>query len=251
MRIIVINLDTDTDRRRQVEARLRELGLSHERLPAVDGNLLTQQHEALVDRQAQTALGDRGIGPGYIGCWLSHRHAHRMIIENNDDMALILEDDIKIQDELPEVLNKIEHDGAEKFEVLKLGRLSPRKKYTPVKNIGNHHTMGLVKFRDGGTQAYIITREAAKRFIKRVPRMVHTFDNALCRYWEHGITTFSLDPPVVFHADDGKSSIHIRGGSDYPYTPSSWIRKQLRQIVDFYPRQKAYQRILKASLLNN
>lgn len=251
MRIILINLDHDTDRRRSVEAQLQKLRLPWERLSAIDGNLLTQQHEALVDQQAQAKLGGRGIGPGYIGSWLSHRYAHRMIIENNDDMGLILEDDISIHDDLPEVLNKIECIGAEKFDLVKLSRTNLEKKYMPVQNIGSKHTMGLVKFCDNGAQAYVITREAALCFIDRVPRMVHTLDSALCRYWETGINILWLDPPIVFHADNGKSSIHARGGNRCPYTPSSWIRKQLRQIVDFYPRQKTYyQRASKVNFSN-
>ena len=57
MRIILINLDHDTERRRRVEGRLRELGLDWERLPGIDGARLDSSHEALVDREAQAARG--------------------------------------------------------------------------------------------------------------------------------------------------------------------------------------------------
>ena len=111
VRIIVINLDQDTGRRARVESRLAELGLSWERLSAVDGRRLEPHHERLIDRAAHVARGLE-FSPGAIGCWLSHRQAQRMVAEGTEAMALILEDDIAIADELPEVLERIERGDA-------------------------------------------------------------------------------------------------------------------------------------------
>ena len=63
MRIIVINLDEDTERRTRIESRLLDLGLSWERLPAVDGRRLAPRHESLIDR-ATWRCGDCGSRPG-------------------------------------------------------------------------------------------------------------------------------------------------------------------------------------------
>ena len=118
MRIIVINLDEDTERRERIERRMRELGLGWERLAAVHGSRLDASHEALVDRAAHAARGLR-FSPGEIGCWMSHRMAQRMVAEGSDDMALILEDDLRIHDDLPEVLKRLEQGAAGKFDVIR------------------------------------------------------------------------------------------------------------------------------------
>ena len=107
MRLIVINLDHDTDRRARVERRLAELGLRWERLSAVDGRRLDPCHEHLIDHDTNAARGLE-FSPGAIGCWLSHRRAQRMVAEGVEPMALILEDDIAIADDLPNVLERIE-----------------------------------------------------------------------------------------------------------------------------------------------
>ena len=248
MKIILINLDADTERRHRTEGRLQELGLRWERLPAIDGRRLLPEHEALVDRDAQAALGIRRVSPGAIGCWLSHRRAQQMIIESGDETGLILEDDIRIQDDLPEILNQVERGVIRDFEMLRIHRLKKKEKYVPVRNIGNGRTLGLVGFYDQGTQAYLITREAALRFIEAVPRMVYRTDTAINRYWEHGIVAYSLDPPVVFHEDHGQSSINARPGGHHGLFPLDfWIRKQWRQVRDYYPRWRVYRRILKVS----
>ena len=66
MRIIVINLDRDTERRARIGHRLHELGLRWERLSAVDGSGLDSSHEALVDRAAH-APRELRFSPGEIG----------------------------------------------------------------------------------------------------------------------------------------------------------------------------------------
>ena len=127
MRIIVINLDEDTEH--------RELELGWERLAAVHGSRLDASHEALVDRAAHAAHGLQ-FSPGEIGCWLSHRMAQRIVAEGSDEMALILEDDLRIHDDLPEVLDRLEQGVAGKFDVLRLHRVKLHRRYIPVRNLG-------------------------------------------------------------------------------------------------------------------
>ena len=117
MRIIVINLDEDTERRERIERRMYEFGLGWERLTAVLGSRLGPSHEALVDRTAHAARGSR-FSPGEIGCWLSHRMAQQMVAEGSDEMALILEDDLRIHDDLPEVLDRLERGTAGRFDII-------------------------------------------------------------------------------------------------------------------------------------
>ena len=217
MRIIVINLDHDTGRRTRVEGRLAELGLRWERLSAVDGRRLEPHHEDLIDRIAHAARGLE-FSPGAIGCWLSHRQAQRMVAEGAEPMALILEDDIAIGDDLPDVLERIERGGA----------------------------LGFVRPSDSGTQAYVITREAAGRLVASIPRMVQLADHALYEHWTHGLVVCSIDPPVVRHDDRGRSSI---GARPLPGTaslhPGRWLRRKRHQIHKKIVRRRSYRRMLR------
>ena len=208
MRIVVINLDTDTHRCSRVARRLAELGLPWERFSAVDGHRLEPHQEDLIDR-ASAATRGLEFSPGAIGCWLSHHEAQRMVAEGADPMALILEDDLAIGDDLPDVLERIERGEAGRFDVIRLHRYKMRRKFVPVYRIGGN-SLGFVRPTDSGAQAYVITREAARRLIASIPRMVQLADHALYEHWTHGLVVCSIDPPVVLHDDEGRSSIGAR-----------------------------------------
>ena len=244
MQIIVINLAQDTDRRTRIEGRLAELGLRWERLSAVDGRRLEPRHERLIDRVTQAARGLE-FSPGAIGCWLSHHQAQRMVAEGAEPMALILEDDIAIADDLPDVLEWIERGDAGRFDVIRLHRYKVRRKFAPVHRIGGS-TLGFVRPTDSGTQAYVITREAARRLIATIPRMVQLADHALYEHWTHGLIVCSIDPPVVRHDDRGRSSIGARPVPGKAlFRPVQWLRRKRHQIHKKIIRRRSWRRMLR------
>ena len=244
MRIIVINLDQDTGRRERIERRLMDLGLPWERLSAVDGRRLESHHEGLIDRAAHAARG-LVFSPGAIGCWLSHRQAHRMVAEGTEPMALILEDDIAIADDLPDVLARIERGAAGRFDVIRLHRYKMHRKFVPVHRIGGAE-LGFVRPTDSGTQAYVITREAAGRLVASIPRMVQLADHALYEHWTHGLVVCSIDPPVIRHDDQGRSSIGARPvPGKATFRPVQWLRRKRHQIHKKIVRRRSYRRMLR------
>ena len=245
MRIILINLDEDVDRRERVEGRLAKLGLRWERLSAVHGTRLTPAHEALIDRVAQARRGLR-FSPGEIGCWLSHRMAQRMVAEGGDDMALILEDDLDIHESLPEVLDGLDRGAAGAFDIIRLHRSKRRRRYLPVRSIGAGRTVGLVRPADSGALAYVLSREAARLLIDRVPRMVHLADHTLYQHWTHGLVVCSVDPPLILHDDRGRSSIGAcPGARGRPADLSHFVRRKWHQLERKYRRRADFHRMLR------
>ena len=109
MKIYVINLDKDKVRLETIDARLRAFGLSYERIPAVDGRLLTteEKRKSVNAFRNWSALG-RKMRDGEIGCGLSHLRAYRKIVEAGDALACVLEDDVILDDRFPDVLHRIE-----------------------------------------------------------------------------------------------------------------------------------------------
>ena len=180
-----------------------------------------------------------------MGCWLSHRQAQRMVSDGTDPMALILEDDIAIADELPGVLDRIERGGAGRFDVIRLHRYKMHRKFVPVRRIGEA-ALGFVRPADSGTQAYVITREAAGRLIASIPRMVQLADHALYEHWTHGLMVCSIDPPVVRHEDRGRSSIGARAlPGRVSLRPVQWLRRKRHQIHKKIVRRRSYRRMLR------
>jgi glycosyl transferase family 25 len=88
--VLLINLERSTQRRIQMEARLREAGLSYQILPAVDGAAEQAQLRHTVDAPAFRWHTGRDALPGEVGCYHSHLQAWQKLIESTHDTLLVL-----------------------------------------------------------------------------------------------------------------------------------------------------------------
>ncbi|MEM8824489.1 MAG: glycosyltransferase family 25 protein [Pseudomonadota bacterium] len=92
--IFVISLPDALDRRREMQAKLFDLGLPFTFLDAVDGRSGLPSHlEPLIDRSKARTNVWRPMTDGEFACALSHQSAYERIIEENLPGAIILEDD--------------------------------------------------------------------------------------------------------------------------------------------------------------
>lgn len=88
--IFVISLARAPERRKSIEQHLCNLGLSYEIVNAVDGNLLP------VDEQKKLLAPGVSYVPGVIGCYLSHVRVYQTILDRKIPIALVLEDDARL-----------------------------------------------------------------------------------------------------------------------------------------------------------
>ena len=200
MRMFVINLARAKDRRRRIIQQFAKVGLKPEFHKAVDGRRLTAEHYAEVDRRTRQRMGLRPQANGSIANWLSQRQVMQRIVENGPEIAAIFEDDAMLAPELPSVLAALEQRLVS-FDIVKLNRRTPSKTFIPYKQLLTGHSVGRVRYHDFGTEGYVITRDAARRFLEATPKMTWELDQAINNYWENGLNIYYLDPPVVFHRD--------------------------------------------------
>ncbi len=162
MRILVINLDRATERWEWMQAGLARLGLSAERLPAVDGHALPAAERAA---HMAKAPPDRPLSPGELGCLLSHREAWRRIAAGEARWACVLEDDLHLASAATSFLR----DGSwvppgvalVKLETsCQLVRLGRRIHAAP----GGHVLRRLLSSHMG-TGGYVVTREGAGQLL--------------------------------------------------------------------------------------
>ena len=204
MKIIVINLARAVDRRQAMTEMLLSLGMEFKILEATDWKELTEQDCSLVDTATRERQGQKPLSKSMIAAVTSHRRALAELIASEDEMAVIFEDDVTILPEVKDVLALVESSEID-FDVIFLHRGRSRNTFVPLKRIGRYR-LGIVKFSDWGTQGYIITRNAAQLYFGHYPKIVYRSDHSLHAYWENGLKTFSLDPPVVHH--DNQSGPH-------------------------------------------
>ena len=198
MRVVIINLARAKDRRDRMAAALAHTGIKFEIWPAVDARALTDANRRLVDHEARRRLGLYPIPDGSLANTLSQRAAMQDLVDNGPEMMAVFEDDATFGDALPVVLSTLEERGA-LFDVVVLQRRNPRRRFVPCISLPTGHTLGRVRFADYGSNGYVITRDAARRFLERTPRMVREIDQALSRFWDNGLNVLYVHPPVVSH----------------------------------------------------
>jgi glycosyl transferase, family 25 len=187
--IFIINLDRSPERLQRMSARLNLLGLTYERVSAIDGKVICEAtREGFNPKRSWHIYSDSDIA-----CYLSHLKVLSIIEEREIPRAIVLEDDaifgsgfvlladpaFPLPDEVE--LLKLEGFGAEK---------SPK---IPISRCAN----GTIQFSykpTGGAAAYIITLAGAKRVLRELKIMGGLLDSDLFAYWKTGIGVYELSP---------------------------------------------------------
>ncbi|WP_387463061.1 glycosyltransferase family 25 protein [Photorhabdus sp. RM323S] len=158
MKTFIINLKHSIERRKRIEEQCIKLNLDYEFIEAVDGRLLSQE-----ELQRQTRELSDAITLGEIGCALSHIKIYRNIVENNIPMALILEDDVILNERLPEFLNEIQQKKIIAPSAILLSKASQyfeRSKYKLLCGVDIKSVLSASL-----TCGYILNNQAAKNLI--------------------------------------------------------------------------------------
>ena len=108
LEVFVINLPRAGERRESMGRRLGELGVHFSFFEATDGRELSASAAAdACDLGAIRRNLGRDMSRGEIGCAMSHRSVYRKMIEDSIPRAVVLEDDIVIDDAFPAALTAL------------------------------------------------------------------------------------------------------------------------------------------------
>ena len=91
LKCYVINLGSSTKRLDEFNASFNRTNLNIERISAVDGRLI--DIEAFSDDNLCKKQMGRGLQPGEVGCYLSHKKAVEQFLSTDATYAIIFEDD--------------------------------------------------------------------------------------------------------------------------------------------------------------
>ena len=196
MRAVLINLERAQARRRQMAAEFARAGIDYEVWPAVDGRSLTEEDRKFVEQDGRRKLGLYPIPDGSVANTLSQRAAMRDLVANGPEMMAVFEDDARFDAALLAVLSALE-EKSDLFDIVILQRRNLRKPFICCTTLATGHMLGRVRFADYGSNGYVITRSAAKRFLETNRRMTRELDLALSHFWENGLNVLYVDPPVV------------------------------------------------------
>ena len=214
MKVIVINLKRAEERRNYISKQLNHFGQNFEIFEGMDWRDIDPTLLSSTAKNLKIRKSFRPMTRGQMGCNLSHRGVLKWLADSSEEMITILEDDVRLSEDFPETLTAIENTP-HNFDIIFLSSrvfVSSRRRITDLINlvpINQIYYLSLSKRLDGGALGYVITKSAAKQFLKTLPLPTGPFDDALHAYFMHGLETFTLNPQIVFHGIEGERFSYI------------------------------------------
>ena len=190
---LIIHLERSLERKPQVRKLKKDLPYQTKVVDAVDGSN--------PDNDFSKSYIPRLLRPRYpfslrsaeVACFQSHRKCWQEILDRDLEAALIIEDDVDIIDEeftaaVELAMKEIKMGDLIRFPIK--SREKPRSRIVKRDNISIFEPtlVGL------GTQAQIVTYDAARQLLERTERFDRPIDVYLQLRWKHGVRILTLWP---------------------------------------------------------
>jgi glycosyl transferase family 25 len=220
LRTWVINLDRAPDRLQRIAAQLDRLGLPWTRLAAVDARTLQPAQRAALDEATYRRRHGMTPLPGELGCYLSHLAVVQAFLASDARFALVLEDDVKLGDGLPEVLRGLA-TCAEHWDMVKLSAVHSGTP-VPVREVAPGRHLAVMLSKCTGASAYLINRRAAQAYADGLLPMTLPYDHVFDQGWRFGLKVRLVSPPPCGHDDVTPSTM---GYQEAPRRKFHWTKR--------------------------
>ena len=207
----LINLDRAIGRLNFVMPAISSLGLSTERISAIDGRTLSLERiGSVTDLESYRKAFKMYPEAGTIGCALSHKKAWQRFLESDNEFAIIFEDYVQFD---PLELQKTIRLVIEKKTLWDIANFETKHRGYPVKISMLEKQKHLVFYLTNVTHAgcYLINRSAAHRLLEKFYPIEMPLDHYFTSSWKFGLKFAGIEPRMVFQKF-GDSQIKIFSG---------------------------------------
>lgn len=214
MKVYLINLECSTKRLAIMQKRIDLLGLSFERVSAVDGSTLSMEDLSIVN--APNWRYPYTLSKGEIGCFLSHKKCWTKLLESDEEWALILEDDCVFSSKAHQYLATTDWIPKNCLAV-QLNIIHARDSMYSNEMLPIINSNSLISIRESspcGAYAYLLHREAAKVALDLSKTLDAPVDNFLWGIYmdfPKKIQGWRLVNPIAKVIDDVETTIGQRG----------------------------------------
>nr|WP_210292590.1 glycosyltransferase family 25 protein [Rhizobium sp. BK602] len=190
VQIYVINLDRSHERWERLCRQAVLYGLNVVRVSAIDGSKIPESERIDFHPQQFVYHNGRQLLAGEYGCYRSHLLALQQFIASGDKMALVMEDDVELNERLvPRALAAMDSVCGARLVKLVNHRLVG---FKPIAETRENDVVGRCMHGPQGSAAcYIVNRAAAKKLVVTLKQLLLPYDVALERGWSTGVETFS------------------------------------------------------------
>jgi len=169
-----------------------------EAFPQVEWEFFEGGHQTAdgIEYSPERALISQGrtLSEGDVGCFISHYRLWRSLLAGEHEQMLVLEDDVYV--DWPAVLPFLARDLGQNIHFLRLYVQRP----AISRELGWLCGRRVVQFLHYtyGMQAYLVTREGARRLVEKSKVIDRAIDDFIDRSWDHGIPNLCVFPfPVI------------------------------------------------------
>ena len=193
--IYVINLERSQARRDAMERQLLRLGLPFTFFKAIDGGKLDPTALPDYDAKKRHWYFGQDLSLSEIGCYLSHLHLIEKIVTEKPTYAVILEDDLNIDNEFAMVLHALGQLTAS-WDMIRLAGLRHRPTQA-LYPLTPQHTLTRLLNTANGAQGYALTPHGASKLLSAARPIIRPVDIMMDRYWHNRVDILAVQPYVV------------------------------------------------------
>lgn len=223
MQIVVVSLASATERRLLMEREFSRLSLPFCFCDAIDGKALSGEQMNRVDADALYRMGRYLPLPGSIANWLTQMSILKDFSDGDSSALAVFEDDVRLEEDLGPVLAALSAD-MHGFDIVKLSWRKKHRSFHKCVNLLPSHSIGVINGYDNGSDAYVVSRKAARVLVESFPKMTWNMDHLITRYWESGLVVGILSPSVVYSNTALDSQISEDNYSRHSKGENSWRR---------------------------
>lgn len=226
MRAYVLHLARATARRHNAQELLHTCGLEGEIWPAVDGAAMSlEERSTYIRPMLFQPRYPFPLNPGEIGCFLSHRQIWADIVRRNLDAALIIEDDVKIEETQFDIALKLALKHILDLGYIKFQTCAPKGQFSTIEYQSG---ISLVRpIEPGlGAIAQIVSAPAARKLLERTQKFDRPIDTLVQSFWHTGLQPSVIYPSGAYHADNTLGGTTIQNS-----TQSTWqkLRREFKR----------------------
>jgi glycosyl transferase family 25 len=221
IKIFVINLKNEFDRRKHIVNELKKLNLEFEIYFAKKGSELTEKEISLYSKKEAFKNENRDLSLDEISCALSHIKIYKKIFKSKYKLSLILEDDVVINKNLLNIFKNL-NKFPKNWELINF-YTDARKKIIG-KKIYKKYQCVKFKERANRTCSYLIKIRTAEKLLKFSLPIRFPADGLTGRNDLTNVHSYGLKPDII-QIKDFPTTIKKRNSLLGKYQLTSWIRK--------------------------
>jgi len=197
VKTLIIHLTRASDRRKQVDLLKEQSRTPAEVIDAVDGETLAAETiQSVYHRSLHKPHYPFELRIAEIACFLSHRKCWQAIVDRNLDAALILEDDVELDESVffPALELAVQNYSPDKYV-----RFPQKQREDAASTLATTptHRMIIPKVTNVGMQGQLVGKGAAKTLLEKTRKFDRPVDTLLQMTWLTEVSMTSIYPSGI------------------------------------------------------